>query len=77
MTGLFYYVLGNIRPELRSMLKAIQLIACVTCNNLNKYGFEKILGPFIEDVNTLSEVIQAKNMMFVYCYTYIHRVESL
>ena len=56
MAGLFYYVLGNVRPELRSTLKAIQLIACVTCNNLNKYGFEKILNPFIENVNTLSEV---------------------
>jgi len=54
--GLFYYTLGNIRPHLRSTLRAIQLIACVTCDNIKKYGFEKILQPFIDDVNTLSEV---------------------
>ena len=77
MTGLFYYVLGNIRPELRSTLKAIQLIACVTCNNLNKYGFEKILNPFIEDVNTLSEVrnIHKKNLQVIHILLY--RMELL
>lgn len=54
--GMFYYTLGNIRPELRSSHRAIQLIACVTSPNLDKYGFEAVLDPFINDVNTLSEV---------------------
>ena len=54
--GLFYYVLGNIRPKYRSMLKAIQLIALVTNPLLNEYGFEKVLSQFITDVNKLTEV---------------------
>lgn len=54
--GMFYYVLGNLRPELRSTQRAIQLIACVECPVLEKYGFEKVLAPFIKDVNTLSNV---------------------
>ena len=54
--AMFYYTLGNIRSELRSTHRAIQLIACVTSPNLNKYGFQDILRPFIEDVNLLREV---------------------
>ena len=60
--GMFYYVLGNLRPELRSTHRAIQLIACVECPDLDKYGFEKVLDPFIKDVNTLSTV----------CFFYSH-----
>ena len=53
---MFYYTLGNIRPELRSSHRCVQLIACVTSPILDKYGFEDVLRPFIDDVNTLSEV---------------------
>ncbi len=54
--GMFYYVLGNIRPELRSTTRTIQLIACVESPILSKYGFTKVLEPFVKDVNTLSLV---------------------
>lgn len=54
--GLFYYTLANLRPELRSSHKAIQLIACVSCPVLSKYGFKPILEPFIKDVNILAKV---------------------
>ena len=53
---MFYYVLGNIAPRLRSALRCIQLIACVTIPYLEKYGFKKVLEPFVHDVNKLSEV---------------------
>ncbi len=55
-TDLFYYFLGNINPMLRSVLKCTQLIACVTTEYLEKYGFDMILKPFIQDANRLSEV---------------------
>lgn len=55
-TGLFYYVLGNIEPRLRSSLRCIQLIACVTTANLQKYGFHSVLDRFIVDVNKLAKV---------------------
>ena len=60
---MFYYTLGNIRPELRSTHRAIQLIACVTSPNLEKYGFEAVLRPFIQDVNTLREVCIVLNIV--------------
>ena len=54
--GMFYYMLGNLRPELRSTQRSIQLLACVTSQNLEKYGFEAVLKPFIKDVNSLANV---------------------
>lgn len=54
-SGLFYYVLGNIDPRLRSTLRPIQLIAAVTNPLLQEYGFEKVLNPFICDANKLTE----------------------
>lgn len=49
-------MLGNIQPMLRSSLKCIQLIACITTPLLQKYGYHMVLKPFIRDVNQLSEV---------------------
>ncbi len=54
---MFYYMLGNLRPELRATQRSVQLIACVTNSNIVKYGFEPILKPFIDDVKKLSEVL--------------------
>ena len=56
VSALFYCTLGNILPRLRSTLKCIHLIACVMYPNLQKYGFEKVLQPFIDDVNKLTNV---------------------
>lgn len=56
LPGMFYYTIGNIRPELRSTQRAIQLIACVTSKNIEKYGYQAILKPFIDDVNKLARV---------------------
>ena len=53
---MFYYTLGNLRPELRSTQRSIQLIACVETPTLTKYGFSEVLAPFIKDVNTLCNV---------------------
>ena len=55
--GMFYYALGNLPPHLRSTQRSIQLIACVTSPNIKEYGFEKVLQPFIDDINRLSKVI--------------------
>ena len=54
---MFYYTIGNIRPELRSTQRTIQLIACVTSKNIEKYGYQAILKPFIDDVNKLARVL--------------------
>lgn len=54
--GMFYYTIANLRPELRSTHRCIRLIAVVTSPLLQKYGFGKILKPFISDVNKLNRV---------------------
>ena len=54
--GVFYYTIGNIRPELCATQRAIQLIACVKSGYMKEYGFQPILNPFIADVKTLAEV---------------------
>lgn len=56
ISGDSYYALGNIRPELRSTQRAIQLTACVRSECITKYGFQPVLASFIEDVKTLAEV---------------------
>lgn len=56
--ALYYYTLGNLRPELRSTHRSIQLIACVETPDLKKYGHDVILEPFIRDVKKLYEVNQ-------------------
>ena len=53
---MFYYTLANLRPELRSTHRAIQLLICTPCSLLDKYGFQPILSPFINDVNVLAQV---------------------
>ena len=55
-SALFYYTLGNIRPKFRATLKVIQLIAVVTTPNLKEYGYEPIMKPFIDEVNSLAKV---------------------
>ena len=54
--GMLYYTLGNLRPELRSTHRAIQLAICVPCPLIDKHGFQPILKPFIDDANVLSRV---------------------
>ena len=56
-TGMFYYMLGNLRPELRSTHRSIQLVACVTSSNLMNYGYAAVLDPFIKEVNKLANVL--------------------
>ena len=54
--GVFYYCLGNISPQYRSSLNAIQLFAIVKQSCLKYYGINKILEPFMEDIKALENV---------------------
>ncbi len=55
-TGLFYYMLGNIDPKFRSHADCIQLLAVVRTELITKYGVNKILEPFINNIKLLEEV---------------------
>ena len=50
---MFYFQLANLYPEYRSKLKSINLVAIVENQHLKKYGMDKILAPFIEDLKRL------------------------
>lgn len=49
-------MIGNIEPRLRSGLHTIQLLAVTRTEHIYKYGINKILKPFIEDINRLETV---------------------
>lgn len=51
---MFYYTIANIRPEYRSRLPAIQLLAIATTRDIKAENSEKrLLGDFIKTVNRL------------------------
>ena len=51
--GCLFFTLGNIRPMYRSTLKAIWLLAVAKLQNINKYGIDSFLEPFVDDLKTL------------------------
>ena len=51
--GCMFYFLANIRPQYRSTLKAIQLLAVGKHENIVKYGIDDFMAPFVEDIKTL------------------------
>ena len=52
--GLVFFSLGNIHPKLRSSLKAINLVAVASSIVIDKYGMNKVLEPFVRDLNILA-----------------------
>ena len=51
--GIVFFTLGNIHPKYRSTMEAINLAMCARYQPIEKYGMNKILEPFIEDLKTL------------------------
>ena len=52
--GIIFFTLGNVRPKLRSSLKAIHLVAVATSPVIDKHGLNRIMEPFISDLNILA-----------------------
>ena len=51
--GAVYYMLGNIKPRLRSSIHGIQLLLLAKYTTLEEYGIDTILDPFVEDLHKL------------------------
>lgn len=66
--GLFYYMLGNIAPQYRSVMKAVQLVAILKHSVLKSYGIDKVLLPFMDDIRALEQV---SDKVLYYCYMYV------
>jgi hypothetical protein len=60
--GLFYYTLGNISPQYRSQLKAIQLLAVAKRPIIKKHGINCMLETFMEELAKLEQVY--------YCFSF-------
>ena len=53
LLGLFYFVLGNLQPALRSKMRHIQLAVIATCGVMKKYGVDAVMKPILEDIKNL------------------------
>ena len=51
--GCLSFLLGNIRPLYRSSLKAHYLISVAKHGDIVKYGIDKVLQPFVEELKVL------------------------
>ena len=51
--GIVFFILGNVHPKFRSSLNAINLLMCARFSLIEKYGINKILEPFVRDLETL------------------------
>lgn len=49
------FSLGNVHPKLRLSLKAMYLVAIATVLIIENYGIDRILQPFVRDINKLTE----------------------
>ena len=63
---MFYYQLGNLSPEYQSSIKSIHLVAIARSSVIAKYGANKILEPFTQDIRQL-EKVQMHLTMCVLC----------
>lgn len=52
--GIVFYTLANIPPQYRSQLKMINLAIVATVPIIEKHGLDKVLEPFITDLNILA-----------------------
>ena len=79
--AVFYDTLANISPRYRSSLDMIQLVTLVKSTHVTTYGVDKILEPFMEDIERLERVCFSIIMHFYsvtidVAYTHIHRVAN-
>ena len=51
--GCLFFFLGNVRPQYRSTFKAIHLVAVARSEDINTYGIDTFLSPFVEDLKVL------------------------
>ena len=51
--GCLFFSLGNIRPQYRSSLKSIYLVAVAKSEDIARYGIDVFLRPFVHDLKRL------------------------
>ena len=76
-TGAFYYMLGNIRPELRSKISGIQLLLLVNYTSVAEFGIDRMLQPIVEDLRKLESVSCFECHLHLNTHTHTHITLSL
>ena len=67
IAGFIYNNLGNIRPQYRSKLSLIQLVAVFSHKHIKKYTLNTILKPIVDDIKQLVSVkIHAGRLMYFF-----------
>ena len=51
--GCLFFYIGNVRPQFRSTLKSIQLLVVGLTKDIQQYGINSFLKPFVEDLKEL------------------------
>ena len=51
--GAFYYMLGNLKPSLRSSTNTIQLLVLAKYTTVAQFGIDRLLEPAIKDIKKL------------------------
>lgn len=51
--GVFYYTIQNLPPQINSELSSIHVLVMCSDADVKKYGFKKILAPFLEELKDL------------------------
>ena len=51
--GCLFFFLANVRPQYRSTFKAIHLVSVARSQDIDTYGIDKFLTPFVEDLKVL------------------------
>ena len=54
--GAFHYILGNLKPSLRSKLNNIQLLLLAKYSCVSEYGIDRMIEPIVEDIKKLESV---------------------
>ena len=75
--AVFYYTLANIRPEFRSKLSAIQLLAVAKADDIHTYGCDALLEPFVTQMKLLRTVPSMLFSHFAVLRYFIHRMMAL
>ncbi len=51
--GIFYFLLGNLPPWMRSKINSVQLVMLVKKTLIDKYTMQSVLKPIVEDLKKL------------------------
>ena len=54
--------MGNLSPKYTSSLSGIHLVSIAKSSIIQEYGMDKIIEPFMADINELEKVIRLKRI---------------